>query len=82
MLNAYHQGLISLERIVSLTSTRPQEIFNLAKNDDIVLVDLEKTMEVINSNLKTKCGWSAYAGRTLRGWPVYTILKGHCFDLL
>ncbi len=81
LLNAYHQGLISLERIISLTSTRPREIFNLEKNDDIVLVDLEKAMEVVNSNLKTKCGWSSYAGRILRGWPVYVILKDYCFDL-
>ena len=46
LLNAYHQGLISLEKIISLTETRPREIFNLKKNDDIVLVDLRKKPNV------------------------------------
>lgn len=81
LLNAYHENLISLERIIELTSTKPREIFNLEKNTDLVLVDLNKSQEVTNTNLKTKCGWSAFSGQTLRGWPVYTIIDGHCFEL-
>lgn len=81
LLNAYHQGLISLEKIIALTVTRPVAIFNLKKNHDIVLVDLQKIQTVNNANLKTKCGWSAFDGLSLRGWPVYTIADGKCFDL-
>ncbi len=81
LLNAYHEGFISLEKIVSLTCDRPREIFGLPHNEDIVLVDLEKSKTIDNSQLKTKCGWSAFAGRQLRGWPVYVVLRGEFFDL-
>lgn len=81
LLNAYHQGLVSLKTILSLTYTRPRQIFELARNDDIVLVDLNKSKKVENAALKTKCGWSAFAGQTLRGWPMYVVLRGQLIDL-
>jgi dihydroorotase len=81
LLNASSQGKISLESIVSLTHTRPQEIFRLPLNDDVVLVDLNKTKTVENKHLKTKAKWSPYEGAPLKGWPRYTILRGNVFDL-
>ena len=81
LLNAHHQGLLSLEEIVSLTSKRAQKIFRLPENNDVVLVDLNKEAAVSNETLKTKCGWSSYSGSILRGWPIYTIMNGHCYDL-
>jgi len=79
LLDAYHQKMITLEKIVALTRTNIESIFRLEHNDDVVLVDLEKIQEVRNEALKTKCGWSPFAGRKLRGWPVYTVLKGQVF---
>jgi dihydroorotase len=81
LLNAHAQGKITLESIVSLTHTRPQEIFEIPFNDDVVLVDLKKEKKVDDSSLKTKAGWSPYAGRVLKGWPRYTILQGKVYDL-
>jgi len=81
LLTAYHQGMISLQRIVQLTSSRAQEIFHLAHTEDAVLVDLNKKMLVMPERLKTKCAWSPFAGRELQGWPVYTIVQGQCFPL-
>lgn len=81
LLNAYNEGLLSLAEIVSLTSVRAREIFGIPLNTDVVLVDLNKEAVVDESHLHTKCGWSPYAGRTLKGWPVYTILRERCFDL-
>ncbi len=75
LLNAYHQGLISLEKIVSLSCTKMQEIFQIPPNDDVVLVNLEKEKVVTSSNLQTKCKWSAFEGQKLKGWPEYVILK-------
>ena len=80
LLNAYNEKKISLEQIVSLTHTRPQEIFKWPINDDVVLVDLKKTRTVDDAHLKTKAKWSPYAGMTLKGWPRYTILKGKVYD--
>jgi len=81
LLNAHAEGKISLESIVSLTHTRPQEIFQLPLNDDVVLVDLNKEKTVTHELLKTKAKWSPYEGMRLKGWPRYTILCGEIFDL-
>jgi dihydroorotase len=81
LLNAYHANLLTLEEIVSLTSTRAREIFQLPSNKDFVLVDLNKEATISKSTLKTKCGWSPFLGITLHGWPVYTILDGKCFQI-
>lgn len=78
LLNASHQGLLSLEEIVSLTSARAQEIFRLPAGEDWVLVDPDKVAMVAHT--ESKCGWSPYTGLSLRGWPVYTILRGRCFS--
>lgn len=80
LLNAFHEKKISLEQIVSLTHTRPQEIFRWPVNDDVVLVDLNQKRTVDNVHLKTKAKWSPYAGMTLKGWPRYTILRGKVYD--
>lgn len=81
LLNAYHEKKISLEKIVSLTHTRPQEIFRLSLNEDVVLVDLLKSKKVEDGTLKTRAKWSPYEGLTLQGWPRYTILAGKVYDL-
>lgn len=81
LLNAYNQGILSLERIISLTHGRVCEMFDYPMEHDYVLVDLNKKQTVLNEDLKTKCAWSPYAGMELQGWPVYTILKNRIYDL-
>lgn len=71
LLNAYHTQQLNLSQIVALTSGRAKHIFNLVGIDDWVLVDLNKTMTV--SQTQSKCGWSPYMGLVLKGWPQYTI---------
>ena len=82
LLDAHHKGLLSLAKIVELTSTRPREIFGLPINQDAVLVNLAEKRTIQNRELKTKCGWSAFAGMELQGWPTHTILDGKLFDLV
>lgn len=82
LLEAYHQNLLSLDNILDLTSRRAKKIFNLPDHpDDYVLVDLFLSKRVEDKDLSTKCKWSPFAGRLLRGWPVTTVLKGHIYDL-
>lgn len=82
LFEAYHQNLISLDNIVDLTSRRAKKIFNLPDfPEDYVLVDLSLAKIVENKLLSTKCQWSPFSGRLLRGWPVTTVLKGHAYDL-
>ncbi|OGT60664.1 MAG: dihydroorotase [Gammaproteobacteria bacterium RIFCSPHIGHO2_12_FULL_43_28] len=79
LLNAHHEGLLHLDEVVSLTSKRAREIFRLPHNPDWVLVDLDKTTAVIET--LSKCCWTPYLGKTLRGWPVYTIINGRCYHV-
>ncbi len=79
LLNAHHEGKLSLEEVVSLTSKRAREIFHVPPYDDWVLVDMNKTATV--SQTVSKCGWTPYQGMTLRGWPVYTCLSGRCYKV-
>lgn len=81
LLNAHHEGLLMMHEIVGLTSKHAQDIFNLAPNFDVTLVDPDKEVIISDAQLKTKCGWSAFSGRKLRGAPVYTIVDGHLYDL-
>lgn len=78
LLNAYHEKKLTLQQIISLTSKRAREIFHLPVNDDLVLVDLNKTATITKT--ESKCGWSSYMGMTLTGWPVYTVMKGKLFS--
>lgn len=79
LLNAVHSGHLTLQDVVRLMKERIEEFFRLPSHDDWVLVDLEKVKTVEASELQTKCGWSPYGGWVLKGWPVYTILKGHIY---
>lgn len=81
LLDACHHGRLSLQKIVSLMHTRILEVLRMKKTDDCVLVDRKKTKPIEETLLKTKCGWSPYAGQSLTGWPVYTIVQGNVYAL-
>ncbi len=81
LLNACNQGRIALSQIVHLMRERVLSIFRMPPNEDFILVDMKKKKTVEEKALKSKCGWSPYAGRLLQGWPVYTILKGKVYEL-
>lgn len=74
LLTAYHEGKISLEKIVRLTRVNLYDIFDLKRKDqDVVLVDLQEEREVqrISKNETTKM--------KLKGWPKTVIVKGEIF---
>lgn len=79
MLDAVSQEKLSLNRLVELTRTNIERLFRIPSNNDWVLVDLNLEKTVDAKELCSKCGWSPYVGRRLRGWPIYTLLGGHLF---
>ena len=84
LLNQVNLGKISLKRVWEVISKKPAEIFEIQNsgevkqgfNADLILVDLDQEKEVKNEELKTKCGWSPFAGQKLTGWPRLTIAQG------
>ena len=81
LLNAYHEGHLSLEAIISLTCHRPRALFALEDNQDFILIDMNKEKVLTENDLLTKCAWSPFVGRKLRGWPRYVCLRQKLYDL-
>ncbi|MFN3234127.1 MAG: dihydroorotase [Gammaproteobacteria bacterium] len=81
LLTACHEGLLSLEDIVKLTSLNARNMFGLEEENDFVLVDLNEKYTLSEDSLQTKCGWSPFVGQTFTGKPKYTFLKEQLFDL-
>jgi dihydroorotase len=78
-------GKISIERVADATATRPAKLFGLypqkgtirvGSDADIVLVDAAKKHTITDDDVLSKCGWTPYAGREVRGVPAYTLLRG------
>ncbi len=85
MLEFYHEGKISLEKIVEKMCHAPAICFEIEKRGyiregywaDLVLIDLEKEWKVTKENLYYKCGWSPFEGHTFKGAIDTTIVSGH-----
>ncbi len=85
MLEFYHQGLISIERVVEKMCHAPAICFQADRRGfldegywaDIALIDLEKEWTVGPENLYYKCGWSPFAGHTFKGRVEATVVSGH-----
>jgi dihydroorotase len=78
-------GRISLERAVEIVSTKPARLFGLyprkgtiqvGADADMVAVDLSREHTIANEEVLSKCGWTPYAGRKVRGLPVHTLVRG------
>lgn len=85
LLDHMNAGRLSLARLVDLTSAGAARIFGLAAKGrialgydaDLTLVDLAARREITEQWMATKSGWTPFAGMTVTGWPVGTIIRGH-----
>jgi dihydroorotase len=85
LLESAAERRLSLSDVVRLSSEAPARAFGIERKGrlepehdaDIVLVDLLAVRSVNAAAIRSRCGWSPYAGRRLRGWPVYTLVRGH-----
>jgi dihydroorotase len=76
MLTAISQDRLSLERVIELMSENPRRIFNLPEQSD-THVEIELTPYTIsNVDVKTKCGWTPFAGMEAAGRVNRVILRG------
>ncbi len=85
MLDFYHQGKISLEKIVEKMSHNVAKLFRIEERGyiregyhaDLVLVDLNDPWTVSKENILAKCGWSPFEGHTFQSKVSHTIVSGH-----
>ncbi len=85
MMEFYHQGKISLEKIIEKMSHNPATLFQVEKRGfiregyfaDLALVDLDKPWKVEKSNVLAKCGWSPFEGQIFKSSVTHTFISGH-----
>ena len=84
MLDRVNRGLCSIEQVVHWMCEGPAlvwDILNKGKiqrgyDADLVLVDMDLSLQVLDKFQLTKCKWSPWNGQTLKGWPVRTFVMG------
>ncbi len=84
MLDHVNAGRLTLTRFVDLTSHGPARLFGIAGKGriargydaDLTLVDLAREVTIGNDWIASRCGWTPYDGKRVRGWPQLTIIRG------
>jgi dihydropyrimidinase len=78
-------GRLGLEKFVELTATAPAKIYNLhphkgsiaiGADADIAIWDPNHRVTISDDAMHDRAGYTPYAGRTVRGWPVTVLSRG------
>ena len=85
MLEFYHQGKISLEKVIEKMCHAPAVCFQLEGRGfirkgyaaDLVLLNLNSPWEVSKDNILYKCNWSPFEGTTFQSKVTHTWINGH-----
>jgi dihydroorotase len=85
MFDKFHEGKISVEKIVEKMAHNPAILFDVEKRGylregyyaDLVVVDPDHPWTVEESNLLYKCGWSPFTGHTFKSKITHTFINGH-----
>ena len=84
MMEAYHKGKISVEKMVEKMCHNPAILFQIEKRGyikegyfaELVLVNPNNPWTVNKDNILYKCGWSPFEGSTFKSRVTHTILNG------
>lgn len=85
LMEQYHKGRISIERLVQKMSHNPAILFNVEKRGyiregyfaDLVIINPNNPWTVNKDNILYKCGWSPFEGLTFRSRITHTFINGH-----
>ncbi|MBN2251432.1 MAG: dihydroorotase family protein [Candidatus Altiarchaeota archaeon] len=90
LLNEVNKKNLTLRQTARLTAENPARIFSIKNKGmiregfdaDFVVIDLKTERTVDETKLHTKCAWSPFSGRKLKGWPHTTYVRGKiaCID--
>ncbi len=77
MLQAVHDGLLTMEQLIEKMYTNPKRIFRLPdQNDTWIDVDLNESWVVDPSIFYSRAGWSPFSGRQVKGRVRKVVLRG------
>ena len=67
---------IVCEHPVKIIATKNKGSIKAGYAADFTLVDMNKTIEIKNENIESKCKWSPFNGFKFKGTPTHTIVAG------
>ena len=84
MLDWVHQGALTLERFVDLSSHGANRVWGIAGKGrlavgydaDITVVDLKARRTIRDADQASRAGWTPFDGREVTGWPTHTVIDG------
>lgn len=76
MLTAEQEGRLNRSKLLSLLHDRAAEIFNLPVDETTSVTATLGDYKIKNEGLKTKCGWTPFAGKKVAGKVERVILRG------
>lgn len=84
MFEAYHQGKISIEKIVEKMAHNPAKLFKIEKRGfiregyyaDLAIVNPGLPWNVKKENILYKCGWSPFEGTNFKSRITHTFVNG------
>ncbi len=77
LLTAVHDGRLSMEDLLLRMVTNPRRIFNLPEQPETwIEVDPQAEWEIHAADTFTRCGWTPFEGRRVRGKVTRVVLRG------
>jgi dihydroorotase len=84
MLDHVNAGRLPLTRLVDLMAAGPARVYGLigkgrlaaGYDADFTIVDMKRRREIEDKWIASPCGWTPFAGVTVQGWPMATIVRG------
>lgn len=84
LLDHVAKGRIDLARFVAVTASGPARVYGVQGKGqiapgfdaDFTLVDLAARRTIEDSQMSCKVKWTPFAGMTVTGWPMATVIRG------
>lgn len=84
MLDHVSAGRLTLSRLADLMAAGPARVYGLVGKGrlaagydaDLTVVDMGHRRTIEDRWIASPCGWTPFAGTTVQGWPVATIVRG------
>lgn len=85
MLDHVNAGRLTLGRMVDLMCAGPARVYGvvgkgrlaMGYDADFTLVDMKARRVIEEDWIVSPCGWTPFAGKTVTGWPVATVVRGN-----
>ena len=85
MLNEVSNKRITIEQVVKWMCENPTKVYNIKNKGflktgydaDITIVDMNLEKTISASEMESKCGWTVFDGKKIKGVPIITIVNGN-----